>query len=331
MPTRTQVLQSIGAGCDYESAAPRLRIPAGQAYLIATGMPADGGDTFPPSPELSRPGVIKGSTQHLVYLHQEAANPTQKGEVHDWVRRRAASDPQMTAAARARDAEPAEPIDPEDTDIRYVLTRQHDKVTALMEQLKTIPGVSKGGTEVHQSRRESIVDMMTVELSKHETAEQEHFWPKIRELFHNGEELVGHAMHQEQEGKDSLVALGKSSADDEHFDELAEELEKRLRLHVMFEDKVLLSLPEVMAQEDRRDLGEKISRAEKHAPTRPHPHAPKKPGGAVKAAAASAAPLDEMRDKLGDRPAQRRGRAESDIEATSEPEATSEIEASEED
>ncbi|HET6917679.1 MAG TPA: hypothetical protein VFH56_16450 [Acidimicrobiales bacterium] len=42
MPTRSQVLESIGADCDYESAATPLRIPAGQAYLIATGLPADG-------------------------------------------------------------------------------------------------------------------------------------------------------------------------------------------------------------------------------------------------------------------------------------------------
>lgn len=325
MPSRTQVLQSIGDDCDYESAALRLHIPAGQAYLIATGLPADGGDVFPPSEELSRPGVIKGSTQHLVYLNLEAANPTQEAELHDWIRRRALSDPQMVAAARARDAEPGEPVDPEDTDVRFVLTRQHDKVTALMEQLKTIPGVSEGGSDVDRSRRESIADMMTVELSKHETAEQEHFWPKIREWFHNGKQLVEHAMQQEQEGKDSLVALGKSSPDDEHFDELVEELERRLRLHVAFEDKVLLSLPEVMSEDDRREVGAKILSAEKYAPTRPHPHAPKRPGGAVKAAAASAAPLDKMRDKVGARPAARRGRAESDIDATSQ------IEASEED
>lgn len=240
-------------------------------------------------------------------------------DVHDWIRRRALADPQMNAAARARDAEPDEPIDPEDTDICHVLTRQHDKVTAMMEQLKTIPGVKNGGNEVHHSRRESIVDMMTVELSKHETAEQEHFWPKIRELFGNGEELVEHAVQQEQEGKDSLVALGKTSPDNEHFDELTIELEKRLRLHVAFEDKVLLSLPDVMPEDERRELGEKILSAEKHAPTRPHPHAPKKPGAAVKAAAASAAPLDKARDKMGDRPAKRRGKAESEMPEPSAP------------
>ncbi len=42
-----------------------------------------------------------------------------------------------------------------------------------MEQLEAIPGVTMGGSPVHQSRREPIVDMMTVALSQHETAEHE--------------------------------------------------------------------------------------------------------------------------------------------------------------
>jgi len=272
------VLQSIGDDCDYESAASRLHIPAGQAYLkatglIATGLPADGGDTFPPDEHLQRPGALKGSTQHLVHKRPEAADPTRKPEVHDWIRRRVAADPQITEAARTRDAEPGEPVDPQDTDVRFVLTRQHDKVTALMEQLKAIPGASKGG-----------------------------------------DELVEHAMEQEQEGKESLVALGRADSSGEQFDKLAEELETRLRKHVAFEDRVLLSLPEVMSDDDRRELGNKILRAEKHAPTRPHPHAPKKPGGAVKAAAASVVPRDRARGAFGSRPAERVGRASSETE-----------------
>ncbi len=309
MPTQTEVLDAIGDDCDYEAAGARLQIPAGQAYLIATGLPADGGDTFPPDETPSRPGRIKGSTQQLVYQRPRAANPIQKSEVQEWIRGRAAGDGQMVAAARSRDAEPGRPRDTDDTDVCHVLTRQHDLVTALMEQLKAIPGVTKGGSEVHQSRRKSIVDMMTVELSKHETAEQEHFWPAVRDFFSEGEEILEQALEQEREGKDSLVALGRTEPSEERFDELVEELEKRLRKHVAFEDKVLLSVWNSMPEEDRRAIGERILQAEQHAPTRPHPHAPEQPAAAVKAAAASAAPLDKARDALGNRPAKRRGRA----------------------
>jgi hypothetical protein len=34
--------------------------------MVAIGLPADGGDTFPPG-ELDRPGALPGRTQHLVY------------------------------------------------------------------------------------------------------------------------------------------------------------------------------------------------------------------------------------------------------------------------
>jgi hypothetical protein len=91
---------------------------------------------------------------------------------------------------------------------------------------------------------------------------------------------------------------------------LAEQLEKALRKHVAFEDRVLLALPRELPEEERAGLGRRIVDAIGHAPTRPHPHAPKRPGGVVKAAAAGAATVDRARDNIGDRPAERRGRAE---------------------
>jgi len=39
MATREQVRQLLDGGLDYRAAARELRIPAGQAYMIATGVP----------------------------------------------------------------------------------------------------------------------------------------------------------------------------------------------------------------------------------------------------------------------------------------------------
>jgi hypothetical protein len=44
VPTREQVLAILRTGASYEVVADRLDIPPGQAYLIATGLPADGSD-----------------------------------------------------------------------------------------------------------------------------------------------------------------------------------------------------------------------------------------------------------------------------------------------
>jgi hypothetical protein len=42
MATRKEVQDLLDAGLGYEAAARRLGIPAGQAYPIVTGRPADG-------------------------------------------------------------------------------------------------------------------------------------------------------------------------------------------------------------------------------------------------------------------------------------------------
>jgi hypothetical protein len=103
VPTQDQVLAAAGDGLDYDRAAKQLRIPPGQAYLVATGRPAGGGDTFPPD-HLHRRGVIEGSAQHRVYPDADKADPAQRSDVHGWIRHRAGSDHQLATAARRRDA-----------------------------------------------------------------------------------------------------------------------------------------------------------------------------------------------------------------------------------
>ncbi len=75
MPTRAQVTELLAHGHSYESAAHELGIPAGQAYMIATGRPADGNEA---------------GTQWLV--NPPAHNPTHEDETMEWVRARAARD-----------------------------------------------------------------------------------------------------------------------------------------------------------------------------------------------------------------------------------------------
>jgi hypothetical protein len=64
VPTKQQVLAALDGGTDYPAAA-RLGIHPGLAYLVATGMPADGSDVPTPE-ELERPGVLATSTQHQI-------------------------------------------------------------------------------------------------------------------------------------------------------------------------------------------------------------------------------------------------------------------------
>jgi hemerythrin superfamily protein len=294
----------VQQGHDYPAIGQRLGVPAGQAYLIATGMPADGGDTYTEA-ERQRPGVLP-SAQHL--LGADAENPTTKDAVLNWIKSRVAADPQMQAAAQQRDAEPGEIQDPDDDhDALVVLTRDHNQVKALQEQLGTLPSHATGGSTAQMSRRKSIVDMITVKLSQHEAVEEEYFWPAVRKVMPDGDRWADEAIEQEQQGRNTLTALGQLEPDTDEFDELVEKLVLLLRKHVAYEETLFLQLKSVMPDDERRELGEKLLTAKKLAPTRPHPHTPAKPA-VLKTVGAAAAAVDKVRDTVGDRPAKRRGR-----------------------
>jgi hypothetical protein len=85
--SRVHVLELLEEGHTYETAGRELGIPAGQAYMIATGLAADGGDVPAPE-ELEGKPLLPGSSQHLV--NPPPFNPTRKQHVVDWVRERAA-------------------------------------------------------------------------------------------------------------------------------------------------------------------------------------------------------------------------------------------------
>jgi hypothetical protein len=99
VPSKEQVNALIAQGLDYPEIGRRLAVPPGQAYLIGTGTPADGGHSTDESE--SRPGVLS-SAQHLVNPPHE--NPTSSQVVHDWIAGRVAADEQMRWAGAARKA-----------------------------------------------------------------------------------------------------------------------------------------------------------------------------------------------------------------------------------
>ena len=83
MATRAQVRRLLDAGHDYRHVAACLGIAPGEAYLIATGRPADGSDSryFTDSRDLP------ASPQRLV--GPSPVNPLRHPAVEAWVRERA--------------------------------------------------------------------------------------------------------------------------------------------------------------------------------------------------------------------------------------------------
>jgi len=83
MATRSEVQRLLDEGFDYRTAADRLKIAPGEAYLIATGRPADGSD----SRYFTDPRELPASPQRLV--GPPPVNPTRHPTVDAWVRERA--------------------------------------------------------------------------------------------------------------------------------------------------------------------------------------------------------------------------------------------------
>ena len=77
MPTREQVRQLLDRGLDYGAIGRELRIPAGQAYMIATGVPADGSDSVPDQEMARRDDLLPVSQQLASPPHHD---PTGKGK-----------------------------------------------------------------------------------------------------------------------------------------------------------------------------------------------------------------------------------------------------------
>ena len=305
MASATTVRRLVDAGLDYDAIATRLGITPGLAYLLATGMPADGSDA--PGPHAHERTGFRATSQHLANP-ATVVNPTAKQSVLDWIRGRVESDEPMRRAAAAQDAAPPDRRPGEEpADLVDELTRDHNRVNALLKQLAAIPGVTKGGSPAQQSARGSIVDLITVELSRHEAAEEQTLWPLVRRALPDGDERAETALGQEQHGKDVLAALGTRSGHEEEFDNLVDELSSAAHKHVAFEEKVFLQLREHLDREELLAGGRRYVEARAAAPTRPHPHAPSRPPG-VQVAGAAGALVDHARDALGDRPAERLGK-----------------------
>ncbi|MFD6939075.1 hemerythrin domain-containing protein [Streptomyces goshikiensis] len=149
--------------------------------------------------------------------------------------------------------------------------------------------------------RQTLAEQLTIELVRHAVAEEEHLYPAIREHFPDGEliadkELADHArverMLKDLEGVDGAGL---------EFDRRIAELRAEVTAHVWDEEQNLFPrLRQGCSPEDLHRLGDKVRRAKKFAPTRPHPGAPGTPSGGRLPAPATGL-VDRARDFVSGR------------------------------
>jgi len=185
-------------------------------------------------------------------------------------------------------------------DVFEVLGADHADVKGMLTVLSESPGHTDPDKAV-QAARQDVVDYLVMDSSRHEAAEEQYFWPTVRQRVENGNELADKAISQETKAKEILAKLDKASSRDQEFDELLVQFIPAARQHIAFEEnRVWPSLREALSPAESEELGDKIQRAEEKAPTRPHPHTPPRPG-VLKTAGPAMALIDRLRDAVSAR------------------------------
>ena len=185
-------------------------------------------------------------------------------------------------------------------DVFEVLRADHaqvqDMLLALQESQDYAPAGDAGKTV--QAARQEVAKMLIIDSSRHEAAEEQYFWPIVRERLEDGNELADGAIAQESEAKNVLARLDKLTSTDDEFAKLIAEFIPAARAHIAFEEsQVWPSLRAALSAAEAEELGAKIRKAEDKGPTRPHPHTPANPA-ILKTAGPVVAALDKLRDAM---------------------------------
>jgi hemerythrin superfamily protein len=173
------------------------------------------------------------------------------------------------------------------------LTTDHREVEEIFGRIEMLPPGS--------GDRKDLADQATIELVRHSVAEEAYLYPAVREHLTGGDALADKEIEDHAKAEQIMKDLESLQADDPQFDTLMAQLMSEIRAHVMDEEQNLFPKLEAACSADAlMDLGDKVRRTKKMAPTRPHPSAPDTPP-ANKLLAPGAGLVDRMRDALSGR------------------------------
>jgi len=187
-------------------------------------------------------------------------------------------------------------------DVFEVLVGDHAAIKQMLDALERSPDNSTGASDAVVAARKAVAEQLIIDSSAHEAAEEQHFWPVVRERMPSGSDLADEAIEQETIAKQMLHELGKLCGPEHEFDALVDTFIPACRAHIEFEEaRVWPGLRKVLSPDESLELGKKIAKAKQRGPTRPHPRTPPTP-----AALATLGPAVAVVDKLRDAVAGRR-------------------------
>lgn len=180
-----------------------------------------------------------------------------------------------------------------ETDLISVITEDHRAVERVFGELER-------GTTSPEHRKE-LADHVIAELVRHSVAEEQYMYPAARKHLKDGDDLADHEIDEHAEAERVMKRLEGLGPQDKDFEPLVKQLIDGVRHHIKDEEEDLLPrLRSACSPEELDELGEKVLRAKKIAPTRPHPAAPDRPPANLVLAPGTAF-VDKIRDALSGR------------------------------
>jgi hemerythrin superfamily protein len=186
-------------------------------------------------------------------------------------------------------------------DATALLQRDHEAVEQLFRQFEKL-------TERAHKSKERIVLKIIRELAVHSAVEEMLFYPAVRTAGLKADtraggqasETVLESLEEHHIVKWTLSELEKMKPDDERYDAKVKVLMESVRHHVKEEqDELFPKARRLLGPRMLEELGTRMEKAKKVAPTRPHPRAPDQPPGNM-VAGTMAAMMDRAKDLVRD-------------------------------
>lgn len=187
------------------------------------------------------------------------------------------------------------------SDVFEVLATDHAEIKQMIAVFQESPGRLQGAAQNVLQARDQVAERLVMESSRHEAAEEQFFWPAVREHVRGGDQLADRGLGQENEAKDMLATLDKLDPSDNEFDRVIARFIPVAQEHIEFEENTVWpELRGVLTAAQASQLGDQVRQAKEHGPTRPHPHVPSN-AGAQKVAGPVASVVDKLRDAVSGR------------------------------
>ena len=181
-----------------------------------------------------------------------------------------------------------------------LLQHDHEEVEQLFRRFEKL-------TERAHKSKQKIVMSIIRELAIHSAIEEMLFYPAVRtaalkanaRTLKEAADTILESLEEHHVVKWTLSELEKMKPEDERFDAKVKVLMESVRHHVEEEEDELFPKARRLLGKEIEALGERMEKAKKLAPTRPHPRAPDQPPGNF-VAGTMAAMMDRARDAVRD-------------------------------